>query len=496
MPGVIESAVLLGLTSLGVSGAALGLATAALTYGILGSLSVGLSILSQSLFRPQAPKPEDVQASVRQPAQPRARHYGRVKVSGPWSFAESKNGTFYKVLALGQGPIDGIEEYWVDDEAVTLNPISGLVTSGKAANQAILVTRLGNPVEVSYSTLMDAFPEYTSAHRGDGVASVLTVLLPVEAEHFMAAFPNGINTNVRLVIRGARPKNVNGTAPVWDDNAAAVIFDYMQHADGMRLPESIFRTPIASAAWRFGWERCNESIARKSGGAEKRYRLWGSYYLNERPADVLGRMLQSCDSRLYPTPDGGLTIDIGTWSEPSVILDEDAITGFSDLSRGKDILTTANVIRATYLGVDQDYQTADADPWIDAADVSARGEISTDMSFIMSPSHGQTRRLMKLALYRANPRWIGAFNCNLRGLAAVGKRFVRIRYPLFGINEVFEVQDFKFVIGEGGILQGVTLQVPAHWKAAGTLPDGARLEAGRLFLPVVEGALTLTFQEG
>lgn len=79
-------------------------------------------------------------------------------------------------------------------------------------------------------------------------------------------------------------------------------------------------------------------------------------------------------------------------------------------------------------------------------DVSERGEIAIDVSFIMAPTHSQARRLMKLAWYRANPNWIGVFECNLKALAAIGERFVRIVYPLFGINEVFEVQDIRLNI--------------------------------------------------
>src|SRR5690606_21903895 len=156
-----------------------------------------------------------------------------------------------------------------------------------------------------------------------------------------------------------------------------------------------------------------------------------------------------------------LTLDIGNWQEPSVIIDADAIVGFSDLGRGRDIMTTANTIRATFLDPDQDYQAADADPWVDEADVLERGEIAKDVQFNMAPSHSQARRLMKLEWFRANPSWVGTFTCSVRGLAAFGERFVRIQYPLFGITSVFEAQDFRFILGEGGIVQGVTLQVQA-----------------------------------
>src|SRR5690606_10449430 len=77
----------------------------------------------------------------------------------------------------------------------------------------------------------------------------------------------------------------------------------------------------------------------------------------------------------------------------------------------------------------------------------------------ISPSHTQARRLMKLEWFRANASWIGTFNTDLMGLAAFAERLIRIQYPLFGINSVFEVLDFKFILGEGGILQGATIQV-------------------------------------
>jgi hypothetical protein len=44
-------------------------------------------------------------------------------------------------------------------------------------------------------------------------------------------------------------------------------------------------------------------------------------------------------------------------------------------------------------------------------------------------------------------------------------------------------------------IQGVTLHVPARWKAVSVLPKGARLEDGRLFLPELDGHTILTFQE-
>ena len=474
---VALSGLIATIVGTGAVGAALQTGLAALTMfasTTLGglALSLGLSYLASSIFRPSQPKPEDVQQQVRQPTAPRIRHYGRVKMSGTWAFAETKSGNFYKVLALGQGPFDAIEEFWIDDIRLTLLPDGtpappNKFREGTTGKSLLRVEgRLGLSTETAYSELMAEFPEWTSQHRGDGVASMLACQYAVGQEYYLNLFPNGINTNYRVVARTSKVKHPVTGEISYNENAAAIIRDYMSHRDGMRLPENLFTTPLAQAGWVAAFNRANEAIAVSAGGTEPRYRLWGSYQLNERPADVLGRMLACCDGRLVPTPDGGLSLDIGAWTEPTVVLTADAITGFSDVGRGRDVMTTANTIRATFLDIAQDYQSNDADPWADENDVSVRGEEAKDVQFNMAPSHSQCRRLMKLEWWRANPAWVGTFNTNLMGLAAFGKRFVRIQYPLFGINSVFEVLDFKFILGEGGILLGATVQVQSMPQTA------------------------------
>ena len=465
MPGVFEALTFLVLSAqAGALGAGLAAVATAFAPALL---SIGLSVLSSLLFAPKQPKPEDVQTSIRNPTAPRQRHYGRVKTSGPWVFCESEQGNLHKVIALGTGRLDAIEEFWIDDNLVTIDG-AGVVQEDPWAfdDKVTIKYRLGLPTETHYSDLTSVFPEWTSDHDGHGVSSLYIKQKAVDAEHFGELFPKVAETLYRVVCRGSLIYNPSTGTTVWGDNAASVIRDYMSHADGMRLPASLFTTTQATAGWLAAYNRAAELVTLKAGGTEAAYRLWGSYQFNERPADVLGRMMQSCDARIVPTPDGGYTLDIGDWEEPTVVIDEDIITGFSEVSRGRDILTTANVISATFLSPDHDYQATDADRWIDEDDVALRGEIIQDTSFVMAPSHSQARRLMKLAAYRANPSWIGTFQCNLKALAVFGKRFVRITYPLFEIDEVFEVQDFRFNIGEGGILAGVTLQVSSMPSAA------------------------------
>jgi hypothetical protein len=463
LEGLIFAALASNSLTIGLAGSAL--AISAITGAVQLGLAVGLSYLSSSLLKPKAPKPEDVQTSVKNPTAARQRHYGRVKTSGPWVFAETKSGSLHKVLALGTGELDAIEEFWIDDKIVTIDG-DGEVQSAPYKPKVRILYRLGQASQTYYSELGDVFPEWTSAHRGDGVSSIYALQRPVRSENLTKVFPNISNTQYRVVARASKVYNPANENVEWSENAADIIRDYAIHSDGARLPASLFTTPQAQAGWLAAHNRAATAIPLKAGGTEYAYRLWGSYTFDERPADVFGRMLQCCDGRFVPTPDGGITLDIGTWDEPSVTLDADAIVSFQDVSKGRDILNTANVIAATFLSPTHDYQATDADRWVDEDDVAERGEIISERTFNMSPSHAQTRRLMKLEAYRANPNWVGTFTCNLRGLAAFGERFVRISYPLFGIDEVFEVQDFKFDIGEGNILRTVTITVQSMPQAA------------------------------
>lgn len=503
MPGLIEAVTFIVLAAqAGALGTGLLAVGAAYSGILLGAASIGVSYLAQALMpRPQAPKPEDVQVTIKSPTSPRLRHYGRVKISGTLAFLESKDGHLFKVIALGTGQLDAIEEYWVDDRVVTLDVDGWATAPSELEGEVRIRSRLGLPTETHYSELETEFSEWDEDHRGDGVSSLFAQQHSVKASNFSNVFPNGAQTLFRVVARGSLVYNPATDTTEWSENAADIIRDYMTHADGMRLPSSMVETPLAAAGWLAAHNKCAEAVTLKAGGTVERYKISGSYRFDERPGDVLVRMLDACDGRIIPTPDGGFTLDVGDWSEPTVILDASAIAGFSDLTRGRNVLETANVIRATFASPNHDYQLTDADQWIDEADVSARGEYVQDFSYSMVPNHSQARRLMKLAAYRANPNWIVTLQCNLKGLAAFGERFVRITYPLFGIDEVFEVEDFRFNFGEGNILIGCSINLRSmpedayEWDAAteeGTAPASEDITVDRT-IPTPTG---FTFTEG
>lgn len=441
---------LVNAVTLGIGGALAG------TLGQL-AISVGLSALSSLLTpRPQQPKPEDVQQSFRQNASPRIRHVGRVKTSGIWTFAETNNGQFHKVLALGVGPIDAIESYWVDDKQVTIDG-SGTVTTAPYTGKVKIQTRSGLTTESAYSDLVSTFGAYTNDMRGDYVASMYAVQLPVGQGTYLDLFPNGIQTLYRVVMRGAKLVPIGGGSLTWSDNPADITYDYMISDWGLRLPADLANTPQALAIFNRSKDRANAVINLADGGTEKKYVIGGSYRLDERPSDVLSRMMNACDARIVQTSDGGMAVDVRDWYEPTVVIDQTIIQAVLQAQSGRDVLETANTITSTYTNIDGDYQSDDAEPWVNEDDVTLRGQIVQDIPFLMSQSFSQTRRLMKKASYELNPQWTVSLQCSLEAVAAIGEDLIRIQYPPFGINEVFRLQDIRMNIEDGDILSSITI---------------------------------------
>lgn len=442
------------LISVGVSAAVAPFVSA----GISLVVGLGLSLISSTLFAPAQPKPSDGQTIIRQSSAARFRSYGRVKVGGVLMFANSSFGVLDRVIALGSGEIDAVEEHWIDDQLVTVDG-SGNV-GGKYSGHCVLEYRLGTDSPVVYSSLQTAYPSlWTANHLGKGIPSAHMQMFQVPSDQIGDLWPNLANTMYRQVQRSAKIAGVSGgalTAPVWSENAALIILDYLIHPDGLNLSQSWIENEIES--WGAAQLVCEEAVALAAGGTEARYRIGNTYRFDERPADVLARYLQACDAQVYPTPNRGLAIRVGKWEMPTVTIDDDAIVAFSEVGRGRDVLTTANLVRARFMSPDHDYQETDAEPWTDDADIAARGEFPVDLDLFSVPSHSQCRRLMKVAAHRANPNWVGTLVCNLRALPAMGERFVNVQCPELGIDETFEILSMQFLI-EGTILKGLQLSV-------------------------------------
>lgn len=456
----IANAVLVGGGTVGAAAVASTITSAIVSIG----LSVGLSYVGSLLQnKPQPPKPSDVKNNIREPTQTRTRSYGLVRVGGVVAFVGKKDEFLARAFCLGQGKINAVTEHWIDDNLVTIGsdgyyngPTEGTTYDG---GRLRIEYRLGDELQTAYATLIALLPTvWTSAHRGNGMPTAAVILKQPKAQVANKLFPNGAYTKYSQTQESAILFDPRTSTNVYSENAILCIRDYMTSPWGVRIPSTV--VAAANDNWIAGANVSDQAVPLKGGGTEPRWRIGMTYAMNERPGDVLQRMLDACDGMVFPTAEGGLTVKPGQWEEPTVTIGEDEITGISGLSRGGDVLTRFNIIRAQYTSRFHDFQEVDADPWINEELVSLYGETSKDVQIFASPSHSQTRRLMKLMDRRLNPRWRATLSCNLAAMAVMGERFINVNLPLYGINETFEIQGQpQFIMGDENVIVGVQMEV-------------------------------------
>lgn len=484
----VASAEVAGTAVIGTVTVAQIVGTIALTAASVG-ISVGVNLLTQ---KPQSSKPQDGQITTRQTVPDRRRYYGRCKVGGALMFSETTAvGGFIcriQVMALNHGEIDAFEEHWFSEFVAVLdgsNRVINHYTLG-AAPFITLDTRVGLATETAYSLATSALPTlWTSAHRGDGIASACTqTFQPPNASDLTTVYPGGLTPPYRAVIRaskvwdprdGGQDKDDPATWS-WSDNPVLIALDYHRHADGMGLAAqdaTLFSSPALTEDWGPAADICDESV-----GGVTRYACSGGYSLpNDEPATVLGAILATCDGQLYQRTDGAIGIRVGKTIAPTLTIDDDHILGYEGFRKGDNVFLACNEVTAKYTSPLHDYQETDAEPWRDETDITDRGQVlSRALSLLWVTNHSQARRLMKLAHARFNPEWSGRVITDAAGLAAIKERYIHLTID-DGIGLVdgdFEITAFDAAISNDGTI--CTISVSSLDQSAFDWNEGS--EAG------------------
>lgn len=409
---------------------------------------VGGSLLVQTLTTPDSKqKVASRQFATRQALPPRRRAYGRVKLSGPFVAYDAYNGGFYIAVYLVEGPIDAIEEYWLDDRQAALPPGSLGGPSGVAPWLAAvtLEAHLGTPDQAASPLLME-LPYWTEDYRLRGCAYLAQRAAPVAEKFFQKVYESGSWPQPRAVLRASKVRNVNDPAQTsdpatwaWSDNAALCIRDFLTHPTwGMQVPEEM----IDDDSFRAMATLCAEPVVNRYGNTYPRYFLAGTYDLTDEPADVLQGMLDACDGRLFLTPDGKIGITGGRYVPPEVTIGQDAVISIGSLEVGSGKRATFNRLKTSFVSWAHDYQQIEGEPWDDLDGQAEAGEIlEQDFSRPWVSLHNQLRRLAKIHTAKQNPRFrIAGLVTGRAGLPALYEDVIRLDLPRYGINAVFRVE--------------------------------------------------------
>jgi hypothetical protein len=397
---------------------------------VITAATVGASYALQSATA-QQPKRELQQAVLNQSMGLRRRVYGQAMVGGTRYFWDARNGGLYQGIALASGRIHSIVEYYIGDQLVVPDG-GGVVAAFPWLGRLYYEPFDGSAGQAASSILQAVYPEiWTADHRLSDIAHVVVVFGAASKEDNAKVWPQGANTVLRFVVKGALvwDTSVGGQDPenestwTWSESPAHCILDFLRHRDGMRQP--LARIDVAS--FEDMHATCVETVLRKDGSSEARYRLWGSYEFSEEPKDVLARMCATCDATLYQGPSGKIGIRDGKWTGPLVNISTEHIVSAA-LTQGNDKLDAYNRLKVSYTDPDAFYQATEMQARDDASSQAAIGVIDEQRDLVMVPSFSQAARLAKIAMAKDNPIWKGTLGTHLSSLDALGEAIVDITY--------------------------------------------------------------------
>jgi hypothetical protein len=449
----------------------------------LGAANLARSMALSAVAQAFAPKPkitkQELQATINQANGPRTVLYGQGILGGTRAFWEAKNGLLYQIILLNHGPLSGRINYLIDGVVVAVDA-SGVVTGGPQDGAASISWRSGaSGPGGNHPVVTDAFPSIWDNSWLQGQATLNINMLARRPEEFARNWPKGENTDIQLEAYGKPVFDFLSLSEIYSDNAANVIGDYLSSPDGFDISPGAFDV----WAWQDFATDCLDQMTLRAGGTENRYRLWGAYDLSEAPKAVLQRMEAACDARVYETAEGKVGILGGVYVAPDFTLTDDDIYSFQ-LVEGVAKRNRFNVVRGIYTSAAHGYQDTEADPTEDAAALATQSEKTLDLSVVMSPSHGQTKRLMKIALGRGNRDFTLKITTNIVGLKARfpqgrGHHVIRVQYPIFDFDEVCEVVVHEFYsvsLDGGGHEYRCDIELaaidPAWWGFDGATEEG------------------------
>lgn len=466
-------------TGLSVAGIALTTAAGGLTLaGTLVNLGAGLLLSSLTQKTPPQAKPQNVQTNSTADAGPRLCHVGRVLVGGLVVFHRARGGKSARVICAGHGEIDGVEAYLLDDRQILVGGDGWVVDAqyeSRGEPRVLINARAGAVPSPFYDEINTHLPEWTAAHRLDGQWSAAILCRQTNPEDFNRVYPNG-EPKLTMKARSAKFLDPRTGLVTFTENAALIIAGYCASADGLNRADLIDADNIIAEA-----NICDAAQTLAAGGTEPRWRLSGTYTLTEAPQDVLTRMLAACAGRMKLRPSGKVGLRVGAWRAPEMVITFGMISRV-EMEFGADRLDRFNVLPARYVDHGEMWSEVDAAEWRDEARIAADGEdlVGPALELLMSPSHRQTRAVQKITMARNNPANTLKLDCLPSALAAVFEDEVTLAAPELGLTGNYEVISHSVRLGEGGILEGVTLHLRSIVAGAFSLAVEEEGAAGAL----------------
>ncbi len=453
MPTIVASAV---VGALGVTGIAGTIATAAIGL----ASSVALNSVAAKPKTSRARELQDRSEMIRSATAPRRVVYGQARVSGPIAFAHTSNGpagqrnaVLHLLVPLAAHEIEGITDVYINDDTFTDYPgaqgwhvppsgskfSDGNFYDGVTGSYNPFQWRgaLGTREQPADPFLLRDVPLWSDAHRLRGVAYIYARLY-WNSSIWAAGLPN-----ISAVVKGRKVYDPRTLLTVWSDNPALCIRDYLLSDFGMNcLPEEIDESSFTAAA-----NLCDEAV---DGG--KRYTCNGVLALDEKPIDIMERLLSSCGGTLVYTQ-GQYKLYPAAYRVPVLTLDASCLRGGVKLRPQPPRRERANTISGTFINPAKNWQAGEFTPVISSIYRAADGgeRIGRDMELAFTNDALMAQRLATLQLERSRRALTVEVPCTLAALDVAVMEPITLTLPELGWSEKVFVPTEWTLAEEGGI---------------------------------------------
>lgn len=488
---IVGSASITGVGSAAVTLEVAGVAlTAAQTASIVGTAailatSIGLSYALSS--RPDTPKPESGSRALKQAVPPRLRGYGVNRLAGFYFLYDADNPSpalSFDVVGFHSGEVGSIDSVYLSDDLAPLDADPNLggvcnvvlpTPGGEYVGYVVIQCRLGTVNQGALDALIGnplIDTKWTAAHRGRGIAHAAIVCFPrSDPSDYANTYPRGCPEASFVchcspcwdVRSGAQDRLTPSTWTV-STNPVIQLIDYLTRADGGMGLDYVELIYPNIDQWIAQANICDEIVT----GGVPRYASHGWFYFDNNPSDIIGKLLSTCDGWLASNGDGSLSLVVGKYATPSdpPITTED-ILGFS-IDCGVADEELINQLDVTYTNPFQKYVQDQLAPVRDEVSISQGGIVRAkplDLTWVQDAS--QATRLGYRALQRVNPIRKGTIVTTLLGMRWLGKRWVRLQFPLIAhLHDCFiEIQDAETDLMAGRVTFTWALVDPATLAA-------------------------------
>ena len=399
----------------------------------IAAAGAGLSLVSRALM----PKPDlgaqmaGQSVMTREAAHSRKIIYGRARIGGNVVYLESTgddNKYLWLVIAVAGHEIDAYEQVWFNDKKIW----DGGSYVGNWGSYVSISFKDGSQATAD-SGLVAASSKWTSDHKLLDTA-YMVVKLTYDQEQFAQGLPN-----ISTVVRGKKVWHPSHSSPVWSQNPALCVRDYLTDTK-YGLGES--SSNIASINTALGV--CDEAVDLAAGGTQPRYTMDGVIDTGNSIKANIENMVGSMIGRLVYSG-GKFEIHAGEYVAPTVTIDESMMIGEISVQTKQSRRSAYNGVKGVFLSEEDNYILADYPAQISSTYATQDGDpIYLDMPLPYTVNNVRAQRIAQLALRRSRQQESITIPCNLNALKfKVGDNISVTNTRLGYSAKVFEVVGYS-----------------------------------------------------